>query len=104
MTVIAPGSFDLDRPWRLHSQVAIRPERFGALAYHFETRRLSFLKSRQLLAVVQALADHPSAREACRHAGVSDAELPAYARALETLAASGMVTERAPAAPARSGR
>ncbi|MGH2893563.1 MAG: mycofactocin biosynthesis chaperone MftB [Solirubrobacteraceae bacterium] len=94
MPVNAPGSFDLERPWRLHSQVVMRPERFGALAYHFGTRRLSFLKSRKLLAVVEALADHPSGREACRCAGVSDAELPAYTRALETLAESGMVTER----------
>ncbi|HEY1713909.1 MAG TPA: mycofactocin biosynthesis chaperone MftB [Solirubrobacteraceae bacterium] len=94
MTVDVPRRFDLDRAWRMHSQVAIRPERFGALAYHFGTRRLSFLKSRKLLAVVQALADHPSGREACRRAGVSDAELPAYERALQTLAASGMVIER----------
>ena len=63
MTVNASGSFDLDRPWRLHSQVAIRPERFGALAYHFGTRRLSFLKSRKLLAVVRG------ARRAAQRAG-----------------------------------
>ena len=94
MIVNASEDFDLDRPWRLHSQVAIRPERFGALAYHFGTRRLSFLKSRKLLAVVEALAEQPSGRDACRCAGISDAELPAYARALETLAASGMLTER----------
>jgi mycofactocin biosynthesis protein MftB len=94
MTVDAPESFDLDRAWCLHSQVAIRPERFGALAYHFGTRRLSFLKSRKLLAVVEGLAEHPSGREACRRAGVTDAELPAYARALARLAESGMVAER----------
>ena len=94
MTVDAPGSFDLDRAWRLDSQVAIRPERFGALAYHFGTRRLSFLKSRKHLAVVQTLADHPNGRDACRCAGVSDAELAAYTRALGALAESGMVTER----------
>ncbi|MFZ1995046.1 MAG: mycofactocin biosynthesis chaperone MftB [Solirubrobacteraceae bacterium] len=96
MTVNAPRGFDIDRPWRLDSQVAIRPERFGALAYHFGTRRLSFLKSRKLLAVVQALAEQPSGREACRCAGVSEAELPVYTRALQTLAESGMVTERSP--------
>jgi mycofactocin biosynthesis protein MftB len=94
MSVSALGSFDLDRPWRLDSQVSIRPERFGALAYHFGTRRLSFLKSRKLLAVVEGLAEHPSGREACRRAGVTEAELPAYTRALERLAASGMVIER----------
>ena len=85
--------FDLGRRWRLDRQVAIRPERFGALAYHFGTRRLSFLKTRKLLSVVQALADHPSGLEACRSAGVTEQELPAYARALETLHRSGMLVE-----------
>jgi mycofactocin biosynthesis protein MftB len=86
---------DLDRPWAVHDQVALRPEPFGALAYHFGTRRLSFLKSRKLLAVVNGLADHSSGRDACRAAGVDDAELPRYAQALETLAATGMIRERA---------
>lgn len=47
-TVTAPrateAGFDLDAAWDLHPQVAVRPERFGALLYHFGTRRLSFLK------------------------------------------------------------
>ena len=73
------GSFDLDRPWQLHPQVSVRPEPFGALLYHFGTRRLSFLKSPTLLAVVRTLADAPTARDACRSAGVTEAELPAYA-------------------------
>ena len=46
--------------WALDRQVALRPEPFGALAYHFGTRRLSFLKSRTLLAVVQALGEQPT--------------------------------------------
>jgi putative mycofactocin binding protein MftB len=83
--------FDLERAWTLHPQVALRPEPFGALAYHFGTRRLSFLKSRTLLAVVESLASQPSAREACRAAGVSDEELPNYTRALATLAETGMI-------------
>ena len=86
---------DLERPWRVGRQVALRPEPFGALAYHFGTRRLSFIKTRKLLAVVQALGEQPSGHEACRVAGVSDSELPAYARALETLASSGMIEEAA---------
>jgi mycofactocin biosynthesis protein MftB len=90
-----PGVFDLDRPWRLHSQVSVRPERFGALLYHFGTRRLTFLKSPALLAVVRALGGAPSAREACRSAGVSEAELPAYAAALAALASSQMICARA---------
>ena len=91
----APGAFDLDRPWRLHPQVSVRPERFGALLYHFGTRRLTFLKSPALLTVVGALNDAPSAREACRSAGVSEAELPAYTAALAALASSQMICARA---------
>ena len=87
--------FNLDRPWQLHPQVSVRPERFGALLYHFGTRRLSFLKSPALLTVVSSLGEAPSAREACRLAGVTEAELPAYAAALATLAASQMIRERA---------
>ena len=86
--------FDLDRPWQLHPQVSVRPERFGALLYHFGTRRLSFLKSPALLTVVTTLGDAPSAREACRRAGLAQAELPAYAAALGTLAASQMIRAR----------
>ena len=87
-------SFDLERAWALHPQVALRPESFGALAYHFGTRRLSFLKNQTVLAVVRSLADHPSARSACLASGVPEAELPAYARALAALASSKMITER----------
>jgi mycofactocin biosynthesis protein MftB len=89
-----PGAFDLDAAWRLHPQVSVRPERFGALLYHFGTRRLSFLKSPALLAVVESLATQPSARAACAEAGIGPAELPAYASALATLAASQMICGR----------
>ncbi len=85
---------DLGAAWRLHPQVALRPESFGALAYHFGTRRLSFLKSRRLLAVVEGLADHPDAAAACRAAGVGSAELPSYRRALAALAAGEMIVPR----------
>lgn len=88
---------DLDRPWTLNPQVALRPERFGALAYHFGTRRLSFLKSPQLLAVVESLADHPTARDACRAVGVDDAEMTRYEHALGTLARTDMIVPRSPA-------
>jgi putative mycofactocin binding protein MftB len=91
---VSTEAFDLDRPWRLHAQVSVRPERFGALLYHFGTRRLTFLKSPALLSVVSSLGESPSAREACRSAGVSDAELPAYAAALAALVGSQMICAR----------
>jgi putative mycofactocin binding protein MftB len=90
----ATTTFDGSRPWALHPQVALRPESFGALAYHFGTRRLSFLKSRTLLSVVESLADQPTGHEACRAAGVSPSELGAYEQALATLAESGMICPR----------
>ena len=93
---LAPA-FDLDAPWQLHPQVSIRPERFGALLYHFGTRRLSFLKSRALLTVVSSLASQPTARAACQAAGLTDIDLPAYRRALATLAAGHMILPRLPA-------
>jgi putative mycofactocin binding protein MftB len=86
--------FDLDRPWRLDDRVAMRPESFGALLYHFGTRRLSFIKDRKVMAVVQALAQQQSARAACAQAGISEAELPACARALAALATAQMISER----------
>jgi putative mycofactocin binding protein MftB len=86
--------FDLQRAWRLHPQVSVRPERFGALLYHFGTRRLSFLKSPTLLSVVNGLAAAPTAALACTTAGVPEAQLPSYRSALATLAASQMICEQ----------
>ena len=48
--------FDPALPYRRSPQVALRPEPFGALAYHFGTRRLSFLKTPVLVTVVESLA------------------------------------------------
>jgi putative mycofactocin binding protein MftB len=78
----------------LDPRVALRPEKFGALAYHFGTRRLSFLKSRKLLTVVQQLGEHTTGRDACRAAEVPDSEMPIYEAALGRLAATGMIRER----------
>ncbi len=81
--------FDLDARWRLHPQVAVRPEPFGALLYHFGTRKLSFLKNVTVVEVIRSLPDQPSARHALAAAGVDD---PApYARALAVLADSKML-------------
>ncbi|MGW1028916.1 mycofactocin biosynthesis chaperone MftB [Streptomyces sp. NPDC002577] len=90
------ATLNLDRAWDLHPQVSVRPEPFGALLYHFGTRKLSFLKDRTLLAVVQALATAPTARAACSSAGVDDGDLPRYGQALAVLAQSSMVVERTP--------
>jgi mycofactocin biosynthesis protein MftB len=91
---VSTKGFELDAAWQLHPQVSVRPERFGALLYHFGTRRLSFLKSPALLTIVSSLGTEPSARAACAAAGIGPEELPAYARALATLASSQMICAR----------
>ncbi|MDF2712848.1 MAG: hypothetical protein K0R62_8500 [Nonomuraea muscovyensis] len=87
-------AFDPGLPHRCSSSVAVRPEPFGALVYHFGTRRLSFLKTPQLVTVVSGLADHPDVHAAIDAAGVEPAQRPAYLRALAGLAANGTIEER----------
>jgi mycofactocin biosynthesis protein MftB len=83
-------SIDLARAWRLHPKVALRDEAFGALAYHYDTRRLLFLKSRPLVELVSSLADFESA-EAALAALIPEGERPQYRRALARLAASEVI-------------
>ncbi|MGR6966519.1 mycofactocin biosynthesis chaperone MftB [Geodermatophilus sp. URMC 61] len=94
------ADFDPSLPWRRARSVALRPEPFGALVYHFGNRKLSFLKSEQLVTVVETLAEHPSADAALAACGVPDAQLPAYRRALADLARSQMIEERTSSSPA----
>jgi putative mycofactocin binding protein MftB len=86
--------FDPSLSWCVHPQVAVRPEPFGALLYHFGTRRLSFLKNRVIVTVVDSLADHPDAHSALRAAGVADADRAPYLHALGVLAASNMLVRK----------
>jgi len=91
----ARSPFVPDLPYELHPAVEIRPEPFGALLYSFKTRRLSFLKDRDLVTVVRTLADHPTASAACRAAGVTDpVRLSMFERALATLATTETIRER----------
>jgi putative mycofactocin binding protein MftB len=96
VTAPAPASagFDPARPWRRARSVALRPEPFGALVYHFGNRKLSFLKSKLLVQVVQSLADHPTATDTLAACGVPEAQRPAYVRALADLARSQMIEPR----------
>ena len=85
----------LDEPWTLSPSVALRPEPFGALAYHFGNRKLSFLKRPELVTVVRGLGDHADVRSALVAAGVPEREHAAYAEALRGLAATDMIRPRA---------
>jgi putative mycofactocin binding protein MftB len=95
--VVAPTSakapFDPDSPVRLHPAVALRDESFGALAYHYDNRRLVFLKSRALVELVVDLEHHECARAAVS-AHVEHDEVDAYVAALGRLYDSGVIDGR----------
>ncbi len=86
--------FDAGRGYDLHPQLALRPEKFGALAYHYGNRRLTFLKSPQLTRIVESLGDHPSVDAALDAHGVSPAQRPAMLRALARLESSEVIGAR----------
>ena len=71
----------MGRAWRLHPNVALREESFGALAYHYDTRRLVCLKSRALVELVASLEQFESA-DAALVALIPEPERPQYARAM----------------------
>ena len=102
--VLIPGSgsgaFDPGLPWQRARSVALRPEPFGALLYHFGNRKLSFLKSRTLVDVVESLAAHPSAAATLTACGVADNQRGAYVKALTDLARSQMIERRPEEIPA----
>ncbi len=84
--------FDPDAHYRLSPRVGLRPEPFGALAYHFDTRRLVFLKSPDLVELVHALDAHASAGAALDAViAPAPARRPAYLKALASLFESGVV-------------
>ena len=89
-----PGAaFASERAWQLCPDVALRDESFGALAYHYGTRRLVFLKSRDLVALVTSLEAYPSAA-AAMDTLVPEGQRAHYERALSKLAASEVIGAR----------
>jgi putative mycofactocin binding protein MftB len=84
----------LSVPLELHPQVALRPEPFGALAYHYGNRRLVFLQHRDIVAVANALGHHPSLRDALRACGVDERRWPSFEKAFAALLDSEIVRER----------
>ena len=75
-------------PWQLHPRVALRPEPFGALAYHYDNRKLNFLRSADLVRLVGELHAFATPRQAFDALGLDRRRWPSYARALDALADS----------------
>ena len=84
----------LDEAWDLSPAVALRPEPFGAMAYHFGNRKLTFLKRKQLVDVVRGLAERPDVRSTLQAADVPESQWPGYVAALQGLAATDMIRPR----------
>ena len=91
---MATAEFDPTAAWRLDPQVAIRPEPFGALAYHYGNRRLTFLRDPALVDVVRSLEDHDSPDAALAASGVEARRWPAFRTALSSLADSDVIRAR----------
>jgi putative mycofactocin binding protein MftB len=85
----------LSGAWELDPMVALRPEPFGALAYHYGNRRLTFLRSPDLVTLVRTLGDHDSVDEALDANQVDARRRPSFERALASLADSEVIRPRA---------
>ena len=85
----------LDGAWELHPQVALRPEPFGALAYHYGNRRLTFLRSPELVALVRELGSHPSLDDALAASPIDPKRWPSYRKALASLAEGDLLIPKA---------
>jgi mycofactocin biosynthesis protein MftB len=79
----------------LHPDVALRPEPFGALAYHYGTRRLTFLRSPDLVALVEDLGRHASVDDALAASPIEERRWPSFRKAVASLADSGFLRARA---------
>ena len=84
----------LDRRLELHPQVALRPEPFGALAYHYGNRKLIFLRHPDVVRVVRSLPEHDSVADTLRSCGIDPARWPSFETALSSLTESEMLHER----------
>jgi mycofactocin biosynthesis protein MftB len=84
----------LDQALELHPQVALRPEPFGALAYHYGNRRLVFLKHPDVVTVARRLGEHPSLSATLEACEIAPARWASFATAFESLKSSDVVRER----------
>jgi len=82
----------LDSACELHPDVALRPEPFGALAYHYGNRRLVFLKHPDVVAVVKNLADHPTIGATLDACGIAQERRASFLAALDNLTKSEIIS------------
>ncbi len=84
----------LDTACELDPRVSLRPEPFGALAYHHGNRRLVFLRHPDIVDVVKDLAAHDDVRATLTSRGVAESRWPSFVTALESLHRSEILRVR----------
>ncbi len=84
----------LSSAYELHPQVALRPEPFGALAYHYGNRKLIFLKHPDVVAVVRDLAQYASLADALTAVEVHPDRWSSFVTAITALQSSEVVRVR----------
>lgn len=84
----------LDAPLELHPQVALRPEPFGALAYHYGNRRLVFLKHPDIVEVARTLAQYESLAHTLTACSIHPRRWASFDTAFASLLRSDVVRER----------
>ncbi len=84
----------LEAAYEMHPQAALRPEPFGALVYHYGTRRLVFLRKPEMVSVVQELSEHDTVADTLTSCGIAAKRWPTFLTALSGLAESEIIRER----------
>ena len=84
----------LDSACELHPQVALRPEPFGALAYHYGNRKLVFLKHPDVVAVLRDVAAHDTLADTLVAHNVAPERWNSFVSALSSLATSEIIRVR----------
>ena len=84
----------LDRRLALDPQVALRPEPFGALAYHYGNRRLVFLRHPDVVRVVNELGAHETVAETLTACQIDERRWASFAAALTNLEESEVIRAR----------
>ena len=83
----------LDRRLAVHPQVAVRPEPFGALAYHYGNRKLVFLKHRDMVRVLDELNGEATLAEILDECEIDESRWSGFDAAMTRLIESEMLTE-----------
>ena len=89
-----PDTGVLSAALELTPQVSLRPEPFGALAYHYGNRRLVFLKHLDMVTVAKNLSLHPTLAATLQACDIAPSRWPSFATAFQSLLSSEIVRER----------